>query len=507
MSILADCQKRVCTNVGLEGEKHISGNVAINANKNSDVLNWLRKLIGTVSTDIEFGHQFSEDFVLKIIDQKLTCPNIEAHLDIHAETHVEAKVNYGFTLIAKLEDEIDLSNSYLYFRSRGEASARFVVDGAVTAFFDTGDVMLFSADKFGAAFAVPGIVTIGPNFKLFGQVEGSATLGVNFESRLKLADWDIQQTYPVANDDWDPEATKSPSKDGTQNMMEPDFDYGLSLSGHISAHIKPTISFGIDFNKDFIPIDNCAVNLVADGHITFHAEGKTGRSSTSFCYGIDAGADLYATIDAPSAFSWALPNSPFPIVPIDDVQLYPSGSSPACWTPESSSQNRRSISGRNNATVSTLNAQLKTGGVGKRAQVYGPLVPELDGLSCPGDIDVDENEPCPYCSGGSSDSKLAARDGETCWYDPDQTEVPCPSDSDSSSGKSSLEKRDSKKLQWNYNGNTELVFVVNYPSCGKAVPKTSIKKWYGYQSGKQPCNPTISKLSGTGLLKENFVSK
>ena len=111
MSILADCQKRVCTNVGLEGEKHISGNVAINANKNSDVLNWLRELIGTVSTDIEFGHQFSEDFVLKIIDQKLTCPNIEAHQDIHAETHVEAKVNYGFTLIAKLEDEIDLSES------------------------------------------------------------------------------------------------------------------------------------------------------------------------------------------------------------------------------------------------------------------------------------------------------------------------------------------------------------------------------------------------------------
>lgn len=65
------------------------------------------------------------------------------------------------------------------------------MDGVVTAFFDTGDVMLFSADKFGAAFVVPGIVIVGPNFKLFGQLEGSATLGVNFESRVKLADWDI----------------------------------------------------------------------------------------------------------------------------------------------------------------------------------------------------------------------------------------------------------------------------------------------------------------------------
>lgn len=161
------------------------------------------------------AHSFSEDFVLKIVDQKLNCPNVDAHLDVHADMHVDAKVNYGFTLIAKLGDEIDLSNSYLYFRSRGESTARFVVDGSVTAFFDTCDVMLFSADKFGAAFAVPGIVTIGPNFKLYGQLEGSATLGVNFESRVKLADWDIQQTYPVANEKWDPKATDEPSKDGT----------------------------------------------------------------------------------------------------------------------------------------------------------------------------------------------------------------------------------------------------------------------------------------------------
>lgn len=309
----------------------------------------------------------------------------------------------------------------------------------------------------------------------------------------------------MANDNWDPEATKDPSKDGTQNLMEPEFDYGLSLSGHISAHVKPTISFGIDFNKDFISIDSYAVNLVADGHITFHAEGKTGNG-TSFCYGIDAGADLYATIDAPSAFDWVLPNSPFPIVPIDDVQLYPSGKTPACWTPESSSQNRRSISPRNNAIVSTLDAPLKAGGMEKRAQVYGPLVPELDGLSCPGDIDIGNIEPCPYCSGGPSDSKLAARDGETCWYDPDQTEVPCPSDS--SSGTHSLKKRnDGKWLQWSYNGKEETVFVGTYPSCGDAVKKADIKKYYGYEKDQALCEPIINKLTRNKVQGENFVSK
>ncbi|KAL6232550.1 hypothetical protein BDW75DRAFT_242829 [Aspergillus navahoensis] len=250
-----------------------------------------------------------------IIDQRLSCPNVEAKLDVHAETHVRVDVYYGFTLIATLGSPIDFSNSYLYFRSKGEVTAKFVFDASVTALFDTGDVLLFSADKFGAAFSVPGIVTIGPNFKLFGQLEGSATLGVNFESRVTLAEWDVRQTYPVANGDWDPEASRAPNKDGTQNVLEPEFEYGFSLSGHLSAHVKPTLTFGIDWNEDFISIDSYAVSLVADGHVTFHAELESGSGGTSFCYGIDAGADLYATIDAPSAFDWALPSSAFEIVP------------------------------------------------------------------------------------------------------------------------------------------------------------------------------------------------
>lgn len=89
-------------------------------------------------------------------------------------------VNYGFTLIATIGGEdslIDLSKSYLYFRNRGDVSAKFVMEAAVTAHFDTNDILMFSADKFGAAFAVPGVVTIGPNFKLFGRLEGEATIG------------------------------------------------------------------------------------------------------------------------------------------------------------------------------------------------------------------------------------------------------------------------------------------------------------------------------------------
>ncbi|KAK7425619.1 hypothetical protein QQZ08_007942 [Neonectria magnoliae] len=86
---------------------------------------------------------------------------------------------------------IELSDSYLYYGTDGEVKAKLVVDTAVTAAFDTGDILIFSANTFDTASTVPSIVT---NFKLFGRLKGEATLGVKFESKVKLAEWNIDQT-------------------------------------------------------------------------------------------------------------------------------------------------------------------------------------------------------------------------------------------------------------------------------------------------------------------------
>ena len=71
----------------------------------SDVLDWLRGLLNGVSGGLEFAHTYSEDFIFKIIDQRLQCPNYAAKLDIRAETHIDVDVEYGFTLIATLGGE------------------------------------------------------------------------------------------------------------------------------------------------------------------------------------------------------------------------------------------------------------------------------------------------------------------------------------------------------------------------------------------------------------------
>lgn len=353
-----------------------------------------------------------------------------------------------------------------------------------------------------------------------------------------MASWDINQTFPDANRDWDPSATKSPDKAGTQELLAPTFEYGLTLKGFITAHVKPTITFGIDFNKNFLSVDSCAVNLVADGYITFHADARTGSGGTSFCYGVDAGADLYATVEAPKAFSWALPSSPFQLLPIDPVQIYPRDTDgPACITPRP----KRSVAEWDSLSNSTESAHYgrpygssQYGALGsssrlsKRAQIWGPLLPKLLGLSCPGQLtDTGPVVSCPIC-GTDDDASTASkhrREGESCYYAGSSGEPRCPSSisardlstdsfirnaSDvllSRSEHSSLVKRTTKYEAWNYYGGTANMNAGPYPSCGEASKK-SVAKWYGFSDPKAGCTVAIEKLSLRDKIDpSDYVSK
>lgn len=350
----------------------------------SDIIDWLKGIINGVSNGLDLSHTYSDDFILKIINQRLTCPDIAAKLEVKAERYVNVDVNYSFTLITILSNPstlINLSDSFLYFRTKGDVNTKFVINAAVTAMFNTSDIIIFSTNKFRAAFVVPSIITISLNFKLFGRLKGQAILGVNFKSKVKLVSWDIRQTYLVANDEQDPKASKTLDKKGTQNLLKPQFDYSLTLKGYLTIYVNLTIIFSINFNKDFILINSYAVNLIANGYVTFYVDLKVNNES-SFCYGVDAGVDLYVTIDAPSEFSWALPNSPFPIVPIDDVQLYPTGGEPACIdlskkrdSEHDSSNMQTAHASRRRSSITQGKSRNTTSELAKRAKVYGPLVP------------------------------------------------------------------------------------------------------------------------------------
>ncbi|KAL8916580.1 MAG: hypothetical protein Q9172_006245 [Xanthocarpia lactea] len=300
----------------------------------SDAIEWLKGLFNP-NIKPEFTHNIDTIFTAKLIDEtwgpcKVGGVDVEAKLLAQALARVKVGTSFGFTLITTLRLPLDLSQSYLYFKNEGDVSATFTLDAVGKAIFETGDIEIAGLENFpGATFGIPKLLTVGPNFKLFGSVDAEVTLSGHLESKVQIASWDIQQTYPDQGAEWDPKGLSDPNRDGTgsfEGIQQPTFDYSVTAAGQITAHLKPTFEFGIIFDKMW-NIDSAKVDVVADGWVRMKAAaGVSSSGNCPFTYGIDVGADLFATVSAPKAFGWA-PRS-FPIASVPAKAAKEGGSCP-----------------------------------------------------------------------------------------------------------------------------------------------------------------------------------
>ncbi|KAI4122687.1 MAG: hypothetical protein LQ338_005669 [Usnochroma carphineum] len=300
----------------------------------SDAIAWLKGLFNT-NIKPEFTHNIDTTFTAKLIDEtwgpcKVGGVDVEAKLLAQALASVKVGTSFGFTLITKLSLPLDLSQSYLYFKNKGDVSATFTLDAVGKAKFGTGDIEIAGLENFpGATFGIPKLLTVGPNFKLIGAVDAEVTMSGHLESKVQIASWDIQQTYPDQGTEWDPKGLSDPNRDGTgsfEGIQQPSFDYSVTATGQITAHLKPTFEFGIVFDKMW-NVDSAKVDVVADGWVRMQAAaGASSSGNCPFTYGIDVGADLFATVSAPKAFGWA-PRS-FPIASIPAKAAKEGGSCP-----------------------------------------------------------------------------------------------------------------------------------------------------------------------------------
>ena len=121
-----------------------------------------------------------------------------------------------------------------------------------------------------------------------------------------------------------------PNRDGTgsfDGLKPPTFDYSVTATGQITAHLKPTFEFGIAFDKMWDVNGDAKVAVVADGWTrVMVAAGKSSQGDCPFTYGIDVGADLYATVEAPRAFGWEPRKTP--IASVNPVSAKPGGTCP-----------------------------------------------------------------------------------------------------------------------------------------------------------------------------------
>lgn len=472
----------------------------------SDVLDWLKRMFAVVKVEPTFSHSVNEDLNVVLLQETYDCNyggvQVDAHLTAQARLAVLIDTIFGLTIIAKLGDGVDLSDSYLYFKNKGKIVATFTLDALVEASYATGDIELLGLESFGATFSIPGILTVGPNFRIFGNVNMDVSMSGKLQAEVVLADWDTHMAFPDQEDEAVPQSDNAdPDRDGTEALGSTSLNWTIAASGQITAHVKPMVSFGINFNSKFIDIDPCEIDLVADGWMQYYADGSIDNSGDySVCYGCNSGASLYAQVQIPSQFaSWGLPKgSTYPIYSPDPVALIhrtcpiQSRSLDTMvdqdWVTEVKHRSFHDdilLPGEHVHDLMPSRRDTHDFSTKRDTHTVGPLLRLPFALSCPSSVDDETGggniSTCPICDDMSAEEGelyTRADDGGSCSAIPNSGEVHCteaeilnaPEDSDLTSRSarfalrallgnnatenySSLDKRVSaKKVLWVWNG-------------------------------------------------------
>ncbi|KAF2416681.1 hypothetical protein EJ08DRAFT_666620 [Tothia fuscella] len=266
-----------------------------------DVIDWLSGFLGRgVKVDSSLSSRFKEKFTAILLHEKYQCQlefgKLEAILDVRASASVDITTTF------------DLSQSFLYFKNKGEIEAIFRLDAKGKAVFDSGNFELANVPIPGAGFRIPKILSVGPSFRLYASANAEVNLAGSLEARVKVAKWDIYQTYPIANEKYEPDS-KSKAIDAGVNkigLVEPSFDARFATNGNIEAHLKPALSFGIEIHPQWKVGGNTKVELLIDSYVRVEASAEFDNKDNScpFQYGIFAGGKVVAQAEAPERFRW-----------------------------------------------------------------------------------------------------------------------------------------------------------------------------------------------------------
>lgn len=284
------------------------------------VADWISKMRGIdVSYDL-VRHRVDETVRWNLVDQSVQCDfdngvTATARLRAWADLVVNIETAAMLTLIGNLGDLSSFDESHVLFRNKGSVKASLNLDAIATASFMTGPVELFGLQNFGATFSVPGIVTIGPNFRVLGSIDGTATLHGRARVDMNMAQWDYTQQYPDKNgrgDDaitgkTDPNLPSAAGTDPEDTIGVPKFYYDVDARGQLTVTVTPQITLGIVFASSQVP--DASVDLGVNGRVVLY--GSAGSNSTAawrYCYGVNGNMDVFARINAPKLFDIDISN-------------------------------------------------------------------------------------------------------------------------------------------------------------------------------------------------------
>ncbi|KAF9474083.1 hypothetical protein BDN70DRAFT_340803 [Pholiota conissans] len=215
---------------------------------------------------------FDIDKSFNLVDQKISCPPVDASvkIDVDAKAHAVASIGVAasgtilppkvesFAVIAGLNAEID-----------GSVTMAADASGSL----DSGKIPLFEVGIPG--LDIPGILTIGPSFKVDAQA--TAKLDVN-------ADVTVGLSYTINNAQlvFPPSSSSSQNK-GAFNIGDTPLKLSASpsasASGTLEAHLIPSLNLGISALEDTVSA-TIFLELDASAAMTLSAQADASASAT-----------------------------------------------------------------------------------------------------------------------------------------------------------------------------------------------------------------------------------
>ncbi|KAF2003755.1 glycoside hydrolase family 18 protein [Amniculicola lignicola CBS 123094] len=438
----------------------------------SDILSWLKNLVkGEIKK--EFTHEITDQFIAKIIDDKLDCPPLHTHILVQALTDVKVSTSFGFTLITKLDfknpgSPLDLSNSYLTFTNSGKVTATFTLDALIEVTYTKDDLEILKLPFPGASFRVPGIVTIGPELRILGGFNLGLSLSAEIEAKVDLADWEIRHTLPAA-EGFEPkiEDALDAGDSGDQNgLLQPQFYAGVMATGKAEAHLKVNVEFGIRFDERW-KVGAATAGVTADGYVRLDVGvGKSTVATCPFTYGVTLGARLYASVETPPQFGWGTKTWPLP--GSGEIPVIPGGKCPDLREGQPDKRGMRLLDGTtgilNTSSYREIEAR-STHAVSKRIVRWGPPF-HIPTLKCPnggasGDASGSKCEKLSHVPGSSNEDLAKREPGHVTNYH-------------------HFEKRDTKTQQFCKGRNLITIVSAEYPNSGEFAGSVPGGLTYGY---------------------------
>ncbi|KAI8944631.1 carbohydrate-binding module family 18 [Xylaria longipes] len=254
------------------------------------------------------SHAIRENFRWTIFNDRKSCPNLEAYVHLYADFWVNIDTSATLTIIFDLSNIAEPRESHVMFRNKGEVKTALVFEALADFRFTTGQTQIAGFAPVGASFSIPGIVTIGPEFKLVAELSARAVLHTDARIDLDVASWDYTQRYPFeGNDNYLDTPKKMDGNDEVGSSSghgpgKPVFFYDIGVEGSVTAHVIPTMTFGITFNPSYT-VPNAAIELGVDSWARVY--GSSASSSDvayQYCYGAKMGYEVFARLDAPNLF-------------------------------------------------------------------------------------------------------------------------------------------------------------------------------------------------------------